>query len=77
MGTQFRKQHDKFARAWAADVRADPELLFRVCDNVTATIFLLLRFIGKKVNWQKTPGNATTQPGVLWPEANKSPSQDV
>ncbi len=59
----FRKHHDKFAPTWAADMRADPELLFRVCDSVTATISRLLRFVGIEVRWEISPGYRMSDSG--------------
>jgi antirestriction protein ArdC len=56
VAAHLRSQHDKFAGAWASGIRADPGLLFQVCNNVTATVTWLLGIIGMEVRWEMSPG---------------------
>lgn len=49
---KVRRHHDRFARRWATLLRQDPDLLFRVCENVTLTVGYFLAFIGREPQWQ-------------------------
>jgi hypothetical protein len=63
LAARYRSNHDKFVQTWAADMRANPGLLFEVCNNVTATISGLLRFVGMEVRWEMNSGNWMSHSG--------------
>lgn len=44
----LRVHHDRWVGAWVKAIRADPELLFRVCNDVCNTIIWLMKFVGMK-----------------------------
>lgn len=43
------RHHRRFAPAWSKLLRSHPSLLFRVCNDVCATLDWLLRLVGKKI----------------------------
>lgn len=45
------RHHRKHAGRWASLMRADPEMLFKVCENVTDTVTYFLKFAGWVVPW--------------------------
>lgn len=45
------RHHRKYAAGWAKLMRSQPNLLVKVCENVTATVSWLLAFAGSKVDW--------------------------
>jgi hypothetical protein len=57
VAAHLRRHHDKFAAAWAADLRAHPELICHVCNNATATVAWLFKVIGMEVKWEMHPGS--------------------
>jgi hypothetical protein len=65
---RFRLNHDKYVKTWVASMRADPELLFRVCNSVTTAIPWLLKFVGMEMNWHITP-ESTAALSVTYPNA--------
>jgi hypothetical protein len=63
---RFRQNHEKYVTSWIAHMHMDPELLFRVCNSVTATIPWLLKFVGMEVHWQLDQRSGqSTSPDVL------------
>lgn len=52
MPRRLAQHHDRYASTWANILRQNPQVLFDVCENVTATVTSLLRLVGGKVAWQ-------------------------
>jgi antirestriction protein ArdC len=45
------RHHRKYAARWAALMRSEPDMLVKVCENVTATVSWLFAFAGRTVDW--------------------------
>lgn len=52
LAQHLAQHHEKYAPTWAQILRKNPQILFDVCENVTATVTFLLGFAGRKVAWQ-------------------------